>query len=422
MGLRIVLSLIAGRAAYRIAFQAANLALLAMWGTAVFGPYAAALGVSTWLVFIGTAAEKALLKTLPRSRRLVPAVVRVGLAVGGLPAAVTLAALCAAVAVDRPGGHLVLYALAGVWCASTGLLFVLAALQRLAGRPDHDRAAFLVLAGVIMLSVVAARRLGLTPAGQLAMIDAAALAIVAVLAARLPGPWLAGAAHGHRSAVRRSVLRSTWLLGTYELAAAVGSSALYAVLAWDGQTRQTGLLYVALLVSGTMSSLLMYLLRIAQPAISRRLRGTGAVAGRRSARAFLAAAGFGGIAIPLVLAACRLAGSGRARSNVTELVLVTAAEIAVYLALTYATFLVENTDASALRITAGSAAAGFAITVALGVALIPSFGPSGAMAALGIATAAQAVIMRMTLSRRYGARDEDHIATRDWEGLWPSPR
>lgn len=420
MGLRIALSLIAGRAAYRIAFQIANLALLAMWGTAAFGPYAAALGVSGWLVFIGTAAEKAVLKTLPRSRLLVPAVVRVCLAIGGLPVAGTLALLCWSAAVGRPGSHLVLYALAGVWCASTGLLFVLAALQRLAGRPDRDRAAFLVLAAVIVLSVAATRRFGLTPSGQLAVIDAAALAIVVALGARLPGPWLARAVHGHRRAVCRSVLRSTWLLGTYELSAAVSSSALYAVLAMDGQTKQTGLLYVALLVSGTMGSLLMYLLRIAQPAASRRLRGAGAVAGRRSARAFLAVAGFGAIAIPVVLTVCRLLGSGRA--SLTELVLVTVAEITVYTLLTYATFLVENTDAAALRITAGSAAAGFSITVALGVVLIPSFGPSGAMAALGIATAAQAVVMRMSLSRRYGAGDEDHIATRGWGSSWPSPR
>jgi hypothetical protein len=402
MGLRVALSLIAGRAAYRIAFQAASLALLAAWGTEVFGTYAAALGVSTWLVFIGTAAEKAVLKTLPRSRLLVPAVVRICLVIAGAPTVVGLAVLGVAAAVE-PGSRLVLYSLAAVWCTSSGLLFVVAALHRLAGRPERDRAAFLVLAVVIGLSLAVTWGFDLTPAGQLAMIDAAALALVVVLGVSLPGEWLAKPAHGHRRAIRRSLLRSTWLLGVYELAAAFSASLLYAVLAMDGQTKQTGLLYVALLVSGTLGNLLMYLLRIAQPGISLRLRGTGAVGGRDFARRLLVVSGSGGIALPLVLAAYRLAGIGRARPSEIELATVTAIEIVLYTLLTYATFLVENTDASALRITAGSAAAGLAITALLSSVLIPAFGVSGAMATLGIATAIQAAIMRIALRRHYGA-------------------
>jgi hypothetical protein len=98
------------------------------------------------------------------------------------------------------------------------------------------------------------------------------------------------------------------------------------------------------------------------------------------------------------------AASGRASRSpgLVALGLVTAAEIVLFTTVVYANFLVENTEARALRITAGSAVAGLALTALLAAPLTSTFGAAGAMGALGLAAAGQGVGMSVMLSLRYG--------------------
>ena len=282
VGMTTLLSLLAGRGAFRLAFQAANLSLLAVWGSAVFGPYAAALGTMVWLVFVGSAVEKAVLKTMPRARLARADLARAGLVLAAVPLVVTLAALLPAT-VLAPGSRTVLYLLAATWNTATGLLFLLAALHRLDGRPVGDSRTFFVLGLCIAASLAAGWSFGFGPNRQLAMMDAVALALLVTTTRGLPGPWRAVRRLPRRRAVVRILARTTWLLGVYDLAAAVSVSMLYLVLTLTGRGAQADLLFLALLGSGVAGSLLLYLLRVAAPGASARLRGAvGAAAGRRS--------------------------------------------------------------------------------------------------------------------------------------------
>src|SRR5262245_46018728 len=173
VGARTVVSLMAGRGAYRLAYQIGNLTLIVLWGTATFSGYAAALGICAWFMYIGVAVEKTALKLLPRSRSLMPRVARLCVVVAGVPVLPGLLALVIAGPV-RPGSTLTLYLVAAAWSTASGLLLVLAALHRLAGHPERDRRAFFTLALAILASLAATWALRLPPVGQLALLSGAA--------------------------------------------------------------------------------------------------------------------------------------------------------------------------------------------------------------------------------------------------------
>jgi hypothetical protein len=401
VGARTVISLMIGRGAYRLAFQAANLALLLTWGTAVFGGYAAALGVSAWLMYVGVAVEKSALKLLPRTQRLVPRVVRLCLVITATPLVACLIALAVTEAV-APGRRATLYLLAATWFVSSGLLGVLAALQRLAGHPERDRRAFLALAVAIVASLLITWRLDLSPAGQLMLIDAAVVVLAVALAVTLPTAWRRVEVRHRRAGVLRALLRATVMLGTYDLASALAATVLYTTMAATGREDQTSPLYLALLISGVIGSALVYLLRIWQPHTSDRLRGTGAADGRRLARRLLALVSAGGLALLVVIAGYAATGQFHRRPAIGQVACFTAAEIVLFTLLTFATFLVENTDSAALRITSGSAVIGLAATALIGAPLVIEFGAAGAMATLGLAAAVQGTTLSGMLTRRYG--------------------
>jgi Flp pilus assembly protein TadB len=67
----------------------------------------------------------------------------------------------------------------------------------------------------------------------------------------------------------------------------------------------------------------------------------------------------------------------------------------------YANFLLENTNSSVLRITSGAAFAGLAATALIAVAVVPWLGAAGGLAALVLAAAVKARVLRGLLARRH---------------------
>lgn len=398
---RTVLSLVAGRGLYRIAYHGGNLSLLAVWGEHRFAFYAAALGSTTWLVHLGAAVEKGTLKLLPRVRALYHELTRLALLYSAIPLALSLAAL-APVAVFAPGSRAVLYLLGAVWSTSTGLLFVVAALNRLEGRPNRDSRSFLILGIGIGVSLLLTRMYDLSPATQLVFVNGCVLVLIAVTCRGLRGIRRPTTPVRHRRTVVRSFLRTIWLLGVYDLASAIVLALTYVLLGLSGRADESAVFYVGMLSSGVAGGVLLYLLRIAQPRTSARLQGAGAASGRGQARRLLTASWSVGAALAVVLAVAAAAGFAPDKDTLLPFAAVIAVEVVLYTLLTLATFLVENTDSRALSITSGSAWSGLVVGTLLAAALVPLWGPFGAAAALGLGAAAQSAILSVGLHRGYG--------------------
>jgi hypothetical protein len=386
----VLLLLITGRGASRITSQVAPLMLLPVWGSTTFAHYANAVGVCSWMVYLSAGAEKAALKLIPRSRKLTGELVRLVLGISALPLMVGLVSM----AFVPSGSAVRLYLAAGSWSIANGLLMVVAGLHRLRGRPHHDAAIFVSLSVAILGITGLAWWLDLSPLQVLLALAlvATGLAIGYVLA--LPPHWLLDRA-GRRPT--RIVVRSVWLLGVADLLGGLSGAVCYAALALAGRTRESSSLYVAMLVCTGFGALVGYLLRVAQPRMSLRLRGSGSAAGRVRAVGFLRAGIIGGV----VLAAALPAAFVLDVPAVPLLVAIVLFEIPIYAAVTYAAYLMENTDGRALALTSSSAAAGLVVCVALAVVLVPPFGAAGALAALALSYAARAAVLRQAVHGRY---------------------
>lgn len=393
---RMVVSLIVGRGGFRVASQLAAVALAVVWGEQTFGVYANVVGVSTWLIFVSAGAEKAALKLVPRHPRLGKDIVAQVIFIASLPLAAVLVSLAAAMLVAG-GSTPTLYLAAAAVSSSTGLLLVVAGLHRLLGRSGYDVAAFVVAAVAIGVITTLTWVWDLQPLGQLLMILAVSLTSLAVLLAALPAEWIRGPRR-NRGVVAKHVLRSSFLLGANDILDAAGVATVFAVLAVSGRTAQSGPLLLALIAAGAFGSLLVFLLRLAQPGVSLRLRGRGAVAGRRRASLLLQLAQWSGLAVAVALgvavALTTTSGNRTALSSTTALAVLVVVEITMFAVVSYAVFLVENTDNKVLKVTASAALVGFGATVGLGVALAPWFGAAGALGAVVLGMAVKATVLR----------------------------
>lgn len=388
---RVVLLLIGARGVFRLTVQAGPLVLLPVWGAGTFAQYANAVGVCTWLIYVSAGAEKAALKLLPRSRRLTGDVVRWVLAVAAVPVLPVLVAL----AVAGPGRPR-LYLAAGLWSLANGLLILLAALHRLAGRPVRDAVIFGTMAATTVTMIGLTWLLGLSPVQLLLALAGVALGLTGLFFVALPRPWLRERS-GRQS--RWIVLRSLWLLGLADMLGSLCGTVAYAALGLSGQTADSDALYIAMLFCVGFGALLTLLLRLAQPRTSVRLRGTGAVGGRRTAVRLLRAGALGGVVSAVALGVGVAAGL----SPVALLGLVAACEIPVYAAVTYGANLVENTDGQALSLTSGSSAAGLAVSVLAAAVLVPPLGAAGALAAVLLSYAAKSAALWRFLVIHYDA-------------------
>lgn len=374
------LRVIAGRGAARGSVQLATVVLLPAWGAAEFGPFVAAIGTFGWLIYLVSGAEKALLTILPRTRVLHARYTGMLLARAATPLAVALLAT----AVLLPfGGRASLYATAAAFTAGQGLLSALAATHRIAGHPGRDTAAFLAFAGWVVILAGLAVVDALGPQSYLLALVAGLVVDSAVLALLIPA-----APSRVRGGLSPRVNRRVVLLGLSDVADALSVSVLYVVLAAVATATEIATVYLVLLVSGLVSGLGVLLLRLAQPRFSLRLRGPGGQDGRRRARMI---SGRAAVVAATVLALAGI-GLGTGVIGSSPLVIGAAAlvELAVFGAVMYAVFLVENTNGVALSTTSAAASTGLAATVAAAGILIPMAHVVGALLALVAGLAAKA--------------------------------
>ncbi|MFC5289544.1 hypothetical protein ACFPM7_21025 [Actinokineospora guangxiensis] len=397
-----VLRVIAGRGTARACIALSAVVLLPAWGAERFGEYVAATAPFAVLLFVAMGAEKTILTSVPRTRRLAHQSTRALLARAAAPVAV---AALAAAALAPVGGQPAMYGLGAVYLSGQGLLSALASTHRMNGHPVRDTAAF----GALALHVVAATGLAVVgvfePYAYLLVLVGGVATACAVLAALLPAlrtrPARARAGLGH------SLTRRAALAAVTDVADSASISVLYVLLAALVVPEDVAMVYLALLASATLGGLVVLLLRIAQPATSLRLRGTAGRSGRATARTI------SGIAVAVttsaVLAVATTAliawtngGPPAVHSlgaNLVALAAVTLVEMTAFAAIVYAVYLLENTTGAALRTTGSAAAAGLVATAAAAVVAIPVLGAVGAMTALVVGLAAKATWLRTHLSR-----------------------
>lgn len=406
-----MLRLLAGRGVFRLGTQAMAVALLTAWGTATYGDYANAWGTCSWLLFLPTAAEKAALKILPRTRLTTAAVAGLTLRIAAAPVVVLAAALVTALVVLPASSLVTLYLLAGMWSASTGLLMTVAGLHRLRGRPALDATAFTVVAASVAATTTLTLVVGLSPTTHLLVLVSAVAVVIAGSLAVLPTEWLR-APLPRRRRLTHAFARSTVLLGVTELLDAITMSSLFIVFAVSGRIVDSGPFHLMLLAAGVLCSIALYQLKLKQPVTSMSLRGTQGATGRRRADRLLRTTELAGIAFGLVLGAALLVPATRhvvlagaevppSAVGYAVLAVLVMVEIAASIALIYGGYLVENTDSRVLSLTASAAALRLVATVACACALVPSLGAVGGFSALVLGLTAEAAALRRLLRRAH---------------------
>lgn len=391
---------------FRISIQVMAVVLIAVWGLADYGLFANAIGLSIWLVFLPTAAEKTALKIMPRIRLMRAAVARLCLWIAATPVVALHVALGLVLLVDWRAAA-VPYLAAACWSSGTGLLMTVSGLHRLRMRPGLDAAAFGAAAGVVLGATGLTWLTGLSPHAHLLVLVAAMAVLVARSAWALPRTWVRVDGRPAKRLLP-AFARSTGLLGLSEILDAAAVSAVFAVLAVSGRTADSGPVYLALLASGAASTFVVYQLKLHQPVTSARLRGTGGAMGRARALAKLRTAERIGLAFAVAAAmtllirsthpALRPDGSTWPYLVLAVLVLI---EIAVFTVVTYAGFLIENTNSRVLTTTSAAAVIGLSAAVLLAIALVPPLGATGAFIAIIIATAVKAGALRRMLLRNH---------------------
>ena len=409
VGPGLLLWLVAGRGAWRVALNLANVGLLAAWGASVFAGYASAVGRTVALVpLVSCGVEKAALKLLPRARAARPLLVAALLAIGCLLALPFLAWVVAAALWHRSGTEPLQLAVVPLQ-ALLGLNLVLVALARALGRPRQDPLNFLALAATLLLLTALALGFGLPPmVVVLAELAAVAALDLALLRALPVAPRFAGLPRRRR--LLGGLLRTMALIGAYDLAVGASASLVFFALGASRFRGESGLLLLVISLWSLLFNGFAYLLRVFQPQLSVALSRAGGVDGRRHALrlARLAAAAVAGWAG--LLAAAALLGGGLP-AVLRELPLPLAAALVLLPRLPVvalaggATWLLENGDRGSLRLAATAAAGGLVGVALLAAALVPRLGASGAVLALSGFEVLQVAVLLVGLSgaRRPGA-------------------
>lgn len=413
--LAVVLRLFAGRGAFRLSAQFMAVALLAVWSPTDYGHYATAVGLWAWLLFLPTAAEKTALKLIPRTRLIRASVARWCLALAAAPFLAALAALVVALAVaPGPGGAVVLHLAAIAWSSGTGLLMAVSGLHRLRGHPGLDTAVFTGTAAVVLGATALTAAVGWGPGNHLLVLVGGLALLAAGTTAALPPSWRrpdpattrAGTAEPRR--LLPAIGRTTTLLGLPELLDAASLSTVFLVLAAVGRGTDNGRLYLALLATAAVNMLVVYQFKLHQPSTSMRLRGTGARAGRARAVTVLHAAERVGLGVAVVVALVLLVPGARhavsaddGRWPLLALAVLVVVDVVVSIGVNYASYLLENSNSRALRITSLGSLAGLVATAVLAVALAPPLGALGGFTAIMLATAVHAGALRRMLLRRH---------------------
>jgi hypothetical protein len=393
---RTVLSLLAGRSAFRLTQVFSTVALLPIWGTEQHGRYAAATASFWWLtalVFSGP--EKTLLKLLPRGRRTGQLIAEAMLAALWVVCLLPVAVYLAVLAVTGTRGAWPIYLGAAILLLTNGCTLLILGLYRVTGRPAADPIAFLTLSIGLLLALAAAASGRLEPAGYFTVLVVIQAGLNIVLLIRAGRPSLRLARR------RRYLARLAWttvLMGGTDLAVYLSSGVLFALLAASDRADQVARLFVVEVVWSAGVNVLVYLLRIYAPGTSVRLAGAAAAhAGRRTAARIAAAtAAFNVVwlvAVVVVITATDVTGATSAAGQFMLWTVLFASRSPALIALIWAGYLIENTDARAPRITGLSAGLGLAAATVTGVAAIPALGGIGVVVGFAVAELVQAAVM-----------------------------
>lgn len=406
VGLGMLASLLAGRASYRLIQLATTALLLPVWGADRYGTYAAALASVSWLLaLVFTGPEKTVLKLLPRAPRTGPAVRDALLAVlWWLP--LPLAVGFGLAAAGSRDGATAVYLGAATMQLSIGCTLLLVGLHRATGRPRSDSLSFLVMSigQVALLAAAAGGYLG--PVGYLGAVVVMQLGLNVALTVALGRPSLR---IRHRP---RFLGRLGWtavLLGGTELFRFAATAVLFVVLTASAHAAQVGRLYVVVLTWSAAVNLLLYVFCVYAPRTSLRLAGRASSAGREfSARLAWRVAAFNAgwlVAAGTALTVTDLATTASPARQVLWWAVLLATRAPAVAAGLWASYLLENTDSTAPRVTALAAVTGLAAATAAGLAIIPALGGVGVIVAFAIGDLGYACV----IAARGGVGSRDRI-------------
>ncbi|MEU0568040.1 hypothetical protein ABZ297_22015 [Nonomuraea sp. NPDC005983] len=390
IGPRRLLTLLGGRATFRLLLYGSAAVLVAAWSREDFNRYAAAVGAAAWLCMaVQSGPEKAALTLIPRARRTRDEIAGMLRAVvAHVPLPFTVAAVAGLVL--APGSAVTIYLLAIAYYISLGCGMLGVALHRALGRYSRDTVHFSLL-GLGMLGMAGlAFTVHIRPAGYLAGLLALVTALNLALLRGLPrGVW------PPRRALRGILARTVALMGAADVLANAMVGTLFVELSLTSHAGQSGDLYVMTLGWGFAASVIYTLQRIYQPRLALRMVSEGAAQVRALARRVVRLSVWVSALWLAVAGAALVGGLAGTRSLVVLGGLLVSLLPATALA-SFGMFVLENTGESGLRGSAKAVVLSWAVVSALGALVIPSAGAAGAVYALG----AQGFVLGLVLRRR----------------------
>jgi hypothetical protein len=382
VGPGLLVSLIAGRGAFRAAMLGSSVALLPLWGQSAFADYASAMGRFVFVVpLVNFGVEKTALKLVPRADATRRSLTAALLAAGCLLVVPFLLWLALAALL---GWVSLLVTMAGLLMASLGLNQVLVALHRALGRPRHDARNFFTLGVATAAATALVPVLGLQPVGFVAVLLAVTVTLNLTLLRGLRAPW--------REPLRARRVLGPFLastmtfMGVADVSRGVSFSVLFLILGSTRFAPEISLLYVTATAADILLGVLEYVLRVFQPQVALALVRRGAAA-RRWARQLSFALVVGGVAwLGLAFAAARQLDHALAHFPAappwTAVLALFVACLPLFVAKAVANFLLENLDMGSLRLAAAASVAGTLSVALLGLVAAPRLGALGAVAAL----------------------------------------
>lgn len=399
------LLLLGGRAVFRGAQWVSTALLAFLWGNERFAGYAAAMGVTAWLMVVASSGlEKAILAIAVRRdgqsvpRQLLSLV---------LACQLVISAGCVVIAMSAASDDIALIAAAIVYSTSVGVAFVAVAALRLTGRPWADA----VVMSAVGLSQLAGAGLAATGWGPRAVLGTvAAMAFVITFAAavfgwavspprtptsgRLPGPTVLGAAI---------------FLGVSEICNMLGTAIVYAVLAASAYAAQASYLYLAGVVAQIVLGVMLYLNRLAAPLLASRAESGGETSVLSGAARLFGLGFFVALAALCGNIALLVAGQTGAAAQLVITVAMIAATPAFLFPL-HASARAEYSGAVGRRSAAAAAVAGLAASAAMALVLVPVFGAPGGLVGMVAGCTVQAGAGWWLLRRRVSSASAPETA------------
>lgn len=370
-----LLALLAGRGTYRLIQVSTTVLLLPAWGTERYGVYATAVASFSWLTaLVFTGPEKTVLKLLPRATRTGPLITEAFLLLLWWLPVPLVGAYAVALALDRHGAPAIYCGVAAMLLC-TGCTLLLVGLHRAVGRPRADVGSFLVMSLTQLILLGAAFAGYLDPAGYLTAMIVTLLVLNVVLARRLGRPSL-------RIRQRRGYLgRIAWtavLMSGADVCMYLSTAVLFAILAASSRASQVAEFFVVVIVWSVAVNLLVYVLRVYAPRTSLRLAGRAGPSGRQRATRLACAVAATNL-LWLAVVTPVVAGAGLATTSPQPglWILLLASRAPALAALIWTSYLLENTDARAPRVTGLAAVVGLATAALAGSVAIPAWGAVG---------------------------------------------